>query len=68
MQIKNNEIYKGLTVDDQTFSNLESMFEFSKKFTEGLELKQARTVTGQQRDLKVFMLDYGPNIYQKYLW
>ncbi|SYV93962.1 Uncharacterised protein, partial [Mycoplasmoides gallisepticum] len=68
MQVKSNEIYKGLTVDDKTFSNLESMFEFSKKFTEGLELKQTPTVTGQQRDLKVFMLNYGPTIYQKYLW
>ncbi|UQZ95747.1 hypothetical protein F9C22_03225 [Mycoplasmoides gallisepticum] len=68
LQVKSSEIYKGLTVNDQTFSNLESMFEFSKKFTDGLQLNQTPTVTGQQRDLKIFMLDYGPNIYQKYLW
>ncbi|WP_027122317.1 P68 family surface lipoprotein [[Mycoplasma] imitans] len=68
LEVKDANVYKGLTVNDDTFSNLESMFEFSKKITDGLKLKQEPTVTGQQRDLKVFMLDYGPNIYQKYLW
>ncbi|MDC4183575.1 P68 family surface lipoprotein [Mycoplasma bradburyae] len=70
LQIKDNMTYKGLTIDDNTFSNLESMFEFSKKIVDGLKLKEdsAMASESRDRDLKIFMLDYGPNIYQKYLW
>ncbi|QMT98699.1 hypothetical protein H3143_00985 [Mycoplasma tullyi] len=68
LMVKSADVYKDLSVNDKTFSNLESMFEFSKKFTDGLQLKSNPTVTGQQNDLKIFMIDYGSTIYQKYLW
>ncbi|QZX49308.1 P68 family surface lipoprotein [Mycoplasma sp. E35C] len=68
LEVKENNVFKGVTVDDSTFENLESMFDFAKKITEGLKVKSEKTVSGQQRDLKIFMLDYGPSTYKKYLW
>ncbi|QMT98698.1 hypothetical protein H3143_00980 [Mycoplasma tullyi] len=68
LEVQNNQVYKDVKVSDDTFSNLESMFEFAKKFTDGLKVKANPEATGQQKDLKVFMLDFGPAVYQKYLW
>ncbi|QZX48957.1 P68 family surface lipoprotein [Mycoplasma sp. E35C] len=67
LELKNPKAFDKYVVNDETFSNLESVLEFSKKMISSLKLKANPSTSIPTRDLKIFMTD-GLNIINKYLW
>lgn len=66
LEAKSNEVFKGLTVNDETFKSVESIKEFAKKFYEGTKLNESKvndeTLTGE-----VISVDYANDLLFKEL-
>lgn len=66
LEAKNSKAFEGLTVNDETFSSIESIKEFAKKFHEGTKLNQSKvnddTLTGE-----VISVDYANDLLFKEL-
>ncbi|QZX49354.1 P68 family surface lipoprotein [Mycoplasma sp. E35C] len=65
VKLKNNEVFKGKTIDDSTFDNLESMFKFSKMIYDGFDLEKVKSM---DNDNSILEIDYDRNVFLKHLW
>ncbi|MDC4184312.1 P68 family surface lipoprotein [Mycoplasma bradburyae] len=68
LEVKGNEVFKDWTVDDNTFDNFESILEFSDKIVKNLKIKDNAEVNTKDADLKVFLVTYEDDLFNKFLW
>ncbi len=66
LKVKNNEVFKSLTVSNKTFESIKDIRDLAAKFTQGVEIEQSKindnTISGE-----VLSIDYQQNTFFKEL-
>ncbi|MDC4163304.1 hypothetical protein LNO75_01755 [Mycoplasma sp. T363T] len=61
---KSHDVFKGKTIDDSTFDNLESIFKFSSIIYNGIDF----SIATPDANYSILEIDYERNLFTKHLW